>query len=306
MIDFVTVVFEGDLLLQRLQARSIALFADPDLVGRIHIINNDEPELESVIHETIVPEYGRFAGQVRVHHWTDLIPDRMGASGWRSQQVLKLKIAEFVESELYIVFDGKNHFIRPTAQTDLVRGGKPVSFFARPNGNLAEYFRETMLYYGLDPEVLVTASMPATTPYILHTGIVRDMMRHVAERENQSFDAYFLSKRYLTEFYMYFAYLNLLEGGPSAYYHFGRRFAVTLFTRWPQREEDITKALGFLDHPQYKVFGLHRNRTGSMRPEHREIIIRHWHDSGLIIDRAEAEHVLGVDGDAGKVAAAVG
>jgi hypothetical protein len=149
-----------------------------------------------------------------------------------------------------------------------------------------------MEYLGLDAEAMLARPMPATTPYILYADVVREMMSFVADREDALFERFFLLDRRLTEFFLYFGYLHLTQRDPEQLYSFGKRIAVTLFTRWPEREEDIAKALGHLASPQYRLFGLHRNRTATLSPEHRALVIRFWQEAGLVASAAEAESIL--------------
>ena len=66
-ITLVTVVFAGETNLLRLQARSIALFAEDALIDDIVIVLNDKDEtaLKNAIKTSILPEYGSFVSKVR-------------------------------------------------------------------------------------------------------------------------------------------------------------------------------------------------------------------------------------------------
>ena len=90
LLDFVTVVFESEVHLLRLQARSMALFLDRAMTGRLVVIDNSVHGLRRRERERLLLEYGDLAGRVsfvRPHEICDL-PRAVGCvvnkySSWR-------------------------------------------------------------------------------------------------------------------------------------------------------------------------------------------------------------------------------
>lgn len=76
-VDFITICYRTELSMLRLQARSMARFLDPEGVGRILVIANDEDEKACIAgFETIRADWGRYADRVEFVRGTSLMPRR--------------------------------------------------------------------------------------------------------------------------------------------------------------------------------------------------------------------------------------
>jgi len=300
MLEFVTVFFSGDRILMKLQARSFRLFVAPEVVSVIHVVNNDEESgpARSAFESEVLHEYGDLAPKVVFHPWEEIISSKFKATGWRVQQALKLGVSRYVETKYYVAFDAKNHYIRHVARDDFFTAdddAKPIMFRGTPKGNLREYFKRTFEYLEQDPDRYIENAMPATTPYILMTDIVRRLIDYIEGREGIGFEEVMLSRnRHVTEFFLYYGFLLRSGLFPEDIYKFTKKRAVTLFTRWPEREEDLDRALSLLARPEYKMFGLHRNRVARMTGQQRQVIVDTWIDAGLVADGDEAAEFLRV------------
>jgi len=298
MLEFVTVFFSDDRILMKLQARSFRLFVAPEVVSVIHVINNDEESgpARRAFEAEVLHEYGGLATKVVFHPWDAVISSKFKATGWRVQQALKLGISKYVETRYYVVLDAKNHYIRDVGRGDFFSADddqKPIMFRGSPKGNLREYFKRTFEYLEQDPDRYIENAMPATTPYILMTNIVRQLIEYVEDREGVGIEEVMLSRnRHVTEFFLYYGFLLRSGLVPEDIYKFTKKRGVTLFTRWPEREEDLDRALGLLARPEYKMFGLHRNRVARMTGQQRQLIVDTWIGAGLVADGDEAAEFL--------------
>lgn len=155
-IDLITVCYRTELALLRLQARSMDRFLDPEGLGRILVVINDEDEAAcEAAFEAIRPDWGRHAARVEIirgtalmthrfrgprdrlerlwvagprcawRHWRDRLLGRPRVvyawglnSGWLMQQALKLYAARRVSADYAVILDAKNFFVAPTG-TDL-------------------------------------------------------------------------------------------------------------------------------------------------------------------------------------------
>jgi hypothetical protein len=289
---YVTVTYRAELALLRLQARSFRKFVPPKLVERIVVIINevDAAETLDAFRRDILPEYGDLARKVEVVQANELMADRGALRGWRKQQTLKLLYARRTTAAAYIVLDSKNHFIKRVSDTTFVGAeGRARSFRAAQRGSLMPYFVNSLRYFGLDPAEHVDRAMPATTPYVLDSAAVRDLLDDIEDREGVSFEKFFHAPgRDVTEFFLYFAHL-LRSNSVETLYRFGPRNAATLFTRWPESEEDIEQVLAKARKPSSVMFGLHKNRVGVLTGAHRKAVTDIWVEAGLFEDEAEAE-----------------
>ena len=94
-----------------LQARSMRLYCPADLAQAIIIIDNsDAGMLAKRRSKALLAEYGALSDRVRFVRARDIasVPP---TDGWYKQQVLKLMVSSLVESERYVIFYAKSHFV---------------------------------------------------------------------------------------------------------------------------------------------------------------------------------------------------
>jgi hypothetical protein len=204
---FVTVSHEIDFELLKIQARSFELYADPAIIKLIIVVENFTPGKALDWRAELLALYGRLAKRVRFIRSLDLA-DMPNATGWWTQQMLKLVIAKEITTEWYVTLDAKNHLV------DELRG----DFFCSPDGRpttkmngyhgdpLFNVFQRVLEYKGLDPLLYASSWMPTGTPFVLITWVVRHMILEVENREQKPFAQAFL-ERQLTEYFLYAAHL---------------------------------------------------------------------------------------------------
>jgi hypothetical protein len=290
-MEVVTVVYGPEVGLLELQARSFAGNLDHNAVKRVHvIINEEEPEKTISRIEKILPLYGPHEPAVKLWRASE-ISDATGHRGWRTQQSLKLLISRKINTPKYLVLDAKNHFIRPTTiDTFLCPDGRPRSFWTKQSGNLGNFLKSTLRYLDIDPAHANESVMPAITPYVMYTSLVSQLIEDIEFYESEKFEHFFHRPGIdLTEFFLYYAYLRNLGIDPVALYDFGKRYAVTLFTRHPDSPERLTATLAKLEDSATSVFGLHRNRIRGLDDISREKITRSWVSGGVFLTAGEAE-----------------
>jgi hypothetical protein len=105
MIDICTVVFDAELDVLKLQARSIELYCQHIGLKNIFVMVNDSSQVDPAW-------YGSFADHVRI------VPrDKFGCAwsdnGWVSQQVLKLLGSAISNNAWCMIVDAKTLFVRP-------------------------------------------------------------------------------------------------------------------------------------------------------------------------------------------------
>lgn len=291
-VDLVTVVYAPEVSLLQLQARSIARNLDSKNLNKIHIIVNElEPAaVVDKIKSFIPEEYGPLKDRVKIWTAADLSATD-STRGWRTQQTLKLRIADHIESPKYMIFDAKNHIVKKCRLDDFFApDGRPRSFWTVQAGSLKNYLINSLAYFDLPEAVSTSKVMPATTPYILYTHAVRNMMSMIEDAESMSFEKFFHTPgRDVTEFFLYFSYMLHQKEELDKLYRFGGRFAVTLFTRWPDTAEQQAAALERLANPAIFVFGLHKNRVANLDEAARGTVRKTWIDAGLFPDDAGAQ-----------------
>lgn len=214
---FVTVMFEPELPLLELQARSAGRFLEGSSVEQFLIIDNTKQGMSVPQRRRISHEYGALLPKVRFLRPTDLI-DVPSADGWFIQQILKLAVARRVDSRTYVVLDAKDHFVRSTSGRDFVgdsgKGKVPVYPYTRHP--LREHLERALTYLGADPEPYVSRFAATVTPFTFETEAVIAMMDELAaRREPADFPGEFIEHG-LLEFFVYSGWLMLQRGSLEA------------------------------------------------------------------------------------------
>jgi hypothetical protein len=201
MIDIVTVVFQEELEILRVQAQSIDLFCTPDLVQDIIVVVNDSAEVADAVDPAW---WGQFCSRVRIIPrekfglvWSD--------NGWVSQQALKLLGSAQAWSPWAQVMDAKTILVKPVTQqlwddAGRIRTGSldiyPVFYPARDIVN-------RLFNSDLNQQI-----GPGGVPFFFVTDAVRSMLHHIETQTAQSFAPWFQEQGRLTEFILYSGYIN--------------------------------------------------------------------------------------------------
>ena len=79
-----------------------------------------------------------FEGKIKVEiiPGAKLIYDNylLDMSGWKAQQILKLKVHQKIETAYYLSLDAKNHLIRELNNEDIFFEGKPIVYVKQHSG----------------------------------------------------------------------------------------------------------------------------------------------------------------------------
>lgn len=149
-LAWVTVVFEGELGLLRLQARSMARFLPDEAVSELVVVaNNPNPSKLAKKIRAFASDYGPHQEKLRIISPAEffngpnsirqagpalralarriLRPVRMrrgynwrGYSGWHIQQAMKIGVARCIDSETIVYLDAKNHLVSMSSANDVI------------------------------------------------------------------------------------------------------------------------------------------------------------------------------------------
>jgi hypothetical protein len=210
MIDIVTVVFQEELEILRVQAQSVDLYCSPDLVKDIIVVVNDSAEIANAVDPAW---WGQFRDRVRIiprekfgKVWSD--------NGWVSQQALKLLGSAQAWSPWAQVLDAKTILVKPVTEqlwdgAGRIRTGSldiyPVFYPARDIVN-------QLFEIDLDHQI-----GPGGVPFFFVTDAVRSMLHHIETQTAQSFASWFQEQGRLTEFILYSGYINAADRYSQCY-----------------------------------------------------------------------------------------
>ena len=283
-MDFVTIIYnnETELNLMKLQAISMK-FVDIKLINKIYIIYNDIGEYNI---DDILPFYPEnLRSKVKIVYNTDIdncFKDKMHTFPWHNQQILKLLMANIVESKYYLLMDGKNHFVKKITRKDYFNKNNFPKIFVWDPGNMIRHYYSCLDYFQIeDPydfknnkncNIFLT-----TTPFLMCKNDVLEMIEYIEKRENDTFYNYFMKNtdKY-TEFYLYITYLIFKKR---------IRFCDIVSTnfscimghalgQWNSYEDN---ALPIINIPRIKIFGLHRGAIANMDDKYKQNMLTFYH-----------------------------
>lgn len=296
-VDLVTVAFTGELKMLKLQARSIRLYADPDLVGTIHVIIHDNFPAAFLYYfnRRIRKEYGHFAEKVQVTHYRDLTVSRIPSPGWKSQQAVKLLAARLVETETFLILDSKNHFTRPLTHdllfTPDARAKMPLehfnTIFSDERAWSCEYFKA--------PPPPTLPCLPTITPFLMVTKIARALVAEVEAREDVSFSRFFKRKARANEFYFYMSFIQARHDNLELFYEHTKPIVATYFITAVENPDVTEKVKQHNDLPSIYAMGVHRKVTQSSHTALKEHITHKWLEFNLVENESEAAYFLTPD-----------
>lgn len=288
-LTFVTPVFEAETELLRLQARSFARHADAALVHEVLVLDNTRRGLREP--DALLRSYGPLADRVRVLRPDDVcrVPS---APGWRTQQVLKLAVAEHVTSPRYVCLDAKNHLVaRPSQDFLEAPDGRPrVRGYGYREHPLRPSLERVLTYLGLDPAAHLDRFAATVTPFVLRTDDVRAMTADVERAAGRPFAQEFVAQD-LTEFFLLAGWLVRRDGGIEASYDLTDLPNAMV---WPRAADPagVEAAIAVAREHDLPVFGVHREAVGRLDDASIGLLAAFWAERGVVADAAEGTALL--------------
>jgi len=180
--------FERDLCKMKFTAKSISRHDPNNYLGDVHIawVTSEPPsnyaneidEIRSIVEET------------RGFHIHDFSQNLDGKAGWFAQQIFKLKIAQLLTEEFYVVLDSKNTFIRDVEANSFFSPCHQAYNFAQytmdqvPDPHVQWYHKSAEALH-LDINQAGDTLWPASiTPMTMHRQSVLDMLESIGEDPN--------------------------------------------------------------------------------------------------------------------------
>lgn len=268
-----SIIFEGDYRLGVLQALSIDRLYEVDAITEYTVILNgrDNDEIERCFTADALDRVSeKLRSKTVLLRWEDLLGDAPRV-GYYDQQALKLALGTRYSSELFLMLDAKNHFVRPTSAADFFIDGKPYS----PLGNTGEYW-EKYLKASMDVVGNTTADqskmLPSITPYMMYTTAVKEVTDLLKGKFGKSLPEAMRTGGG-TEFLLYYAHI---EPRLKDLYTNRQLPVRTLFTSWPQDSKTVGQFINDLSDKNIPMFGLHRKRIPQLTDEQKAQVSRMW------------------------------
>ena len=214
MLDFITVVFQDELPLLEIQARSFDEYLNPQDVNQIIVVVNDNDTVADSIN---CQWWGKYANRVLIKPRSEynFTPSN---NGWDDQQLLKLLSAAQSQTKWSLVFDAKTWLIKTldTQESALFdTQGRPNvgRMHLSPHFESARVFVEN--YYGISIEMVLG---PSGVPYVFHSTDVREMIAGIPDFAN-FFQRAQTNPTLLTEFVLYAGFIIKKYGSVEVIYN---------------------------------------------------------------------------------------
>jgi hypothetical protein len=238
------------------------------LVGEVVVMWIDYREVHPQMNE--VRDQFRNAGiPFRLLAWNDVIREPK-LPGWIAQQVAKLRVADHISTNHYIVLDSKNVVTRPLTR-DSFQSSKMYNFMFSNLDNMSQphkswYIRthETLR----KPWVGSETAGESVTPFIMHTKAVRAMINAVESETGKSLESNIESKTG-TEFCFYNVFIRR-EGLLDALHDKKPSHG---FSRIVWGYENPMEHMQWQEHDPFLFFGVHHTWLSKVAPEKRPELI---------------------------------
>jgi hypothetical protein len=208
MIDIVTVVFQEELSVLKLQAQSVERYFDNEILGKIIVVVNDDTTKISDVDPTW---WGTFHNRVDVIHRSNWSVD-YAENGWLTQQLLKMLATEFCVSEWSMVLDAKTLFVEPVPAFDSMPQVGQLDIFS-----VFEVSRQRVSkLFNID---LKKQLGPGGVPFVFNNQLVQDMVSEIQRLTGQPFAEWFQSQGMVTEFILYSGYIVYRYGSLDKIYN---------------------------------------------------------------------------------------
>jgi hypothetical protein len=193
MLELITVVFEAELALLKIQAYSIQQYIND--VERITIVVNDHDNVVAMIN---TQWWGKWKEKVHIvprSHWQ--YTSRI--NGWEEQQLLKLLAASEAITKWSVVLDAKTLFIRPYDLTKVFDNGRVKSGILQVFKQFTDSQQFIEKHYNIQMPRTIG---PGGVPFVFHTETVKDLVNSVSDFTN-FFQTVVRYPHLTTEFHLY-------------------------------------------------------------------------------------------------------
>lgn len=291
-LSAVTVVFEAEVPLLELQARSIARHVQDGVFEEYLVVDNSRRGLSARARQRIRAELGTHGSRL-TFTTRATFPTVPTASGWRSQQALKLMAARLLTADHYVVLDAKNHFIEATARMDFFDPATGL-----PHGGVHSYehhplrpqLEHVAAELGIDPAVAVARFTATAPPIVLDRRVVKEILVEVGDGDPDRFPAEF-ERRGLTEFFLYSGW-QIARGATPDDLVSGRTLVSPTVWAGASTTAEVGTVLEQADRSPTTTFAVHRRALARLSPESVRDLAEFWTRHGLFGSSADAQRFI--------------
>jgi len=292
-LSAVTVVFEAEIPLLELQARSVERHVPDGVFDEVMVIDNTRRGLSPRWQQRIRTELGRHAARTTFVTRSDLVEGAPPGAGWRTQQSLKLMAAGRLASDHYVVLDAKNHFIERTTRADFFDASTGL-----PHGGIHSFERHPLrpqlelvaTGLGLDPATAVERFTATAPPVVLDRRVVDELIADVGGGDPDRFPVEFERAGY-TEFFLYSAW-QIARGATPDDLVSGHALVSPTVWAGACAPNDVRAVLDRAESGDTTTLAVHRRALARLNRESVHDLARFWASHGLFPTSADAERFI--------------
>lgn len=291
-LSAVTVVFEADLPLLELQARSIARHVPEGVFDEYLVIDNTRRGLSPRARRRIRAELGSHGDRLAFTS-RSAFPAAPTTSGWRSQQSLKLMAARQLTADHYVVLDAKNHFIEPTTRADFFDSASGL-----PHGGIHSFERHPLrpqlehvaAMLRLDPATAVQRFTATVPPVVLDRRVVNEVVVDVGGGEPDQFPGAF-ERAGFTEFFLYSGW-QIARGATPDDLVSGQSLVSPTVWAGASTPPDVRSVLEHAVRSHTTTLAVHRRALARLSLESVRDLAAFWTSHGLFRTSADARRFI--------------
>lgn len=288
-VCFFTVVCEKDHVLWRLQARSLSKFIESIAVEKIILVVNEGNKASALrVHNFAsknLQEYGSHSKKVILLDSSDFIDRPNSLSGWKTQQIIKLRAGRFIEAERIVFLDSKNHFVRTVSEEDFFEAGsgKPrICLRKRRKGDIQhEWITGSLKAVGLDESLADRLATQTTTPFPVLRQTLQDLELHLLSDHGTLEEFFEKDTGKASEFLLISAIILKKYGSHKKYFSPNFVGPATLFRKYPENEVTALELISEAQKGSRHTFSLHADRIEKLSSNEVEKISALWESTGL-------------------------
>lgn len=195
MIDLCTVVYDQELNLLEIQARSLQIYSS-DEIGTIYVAVNDKDHVANKINRFW---WGDLYRKVKIVKRSEFGLPWINNYGWISQQVLKLLVPTFSKAEYTLVLDAKTILIGDIWSRLFNRNNRIMSEYIEIHNGFEQHKKLSAEIFNYPtPKILY----PAGVPFIFHNPTVCSMIDYLKNNVDENWTKWFQTTD-VTEFILY-------------------------------------------------------------------------------------------------------
>jgi hypothetical protein len=284
MFDILSVVYEPELPLLKIQAQSIQKYVNHSEIRNIRIMVNDA---DIGVARSIDREWwGPLKNKVIITPRGKLFTPMLRSRGWITQQLCKLMGAAQSKSDWVMILDAKTWFVKPVSEQMLFLNGRAMVITMEPHSGFAQGQAVLEAEHGVS---LSYSIGPMGVPYWFHVPTVQSIIS-----EHKDFPNYFMTvadnPTFVTEFLLYSCAVIKNQLFDQLYHH---KLSWSPWHIGEGEEDRFEKTFSELEAEHNIITSsIHRNCFNTLSEDQLIRWVSFLHQKDVILDPAEFHQLI--------------